>query len=61
MLFFYLQLFFRPLTDALASKKVSFVVNYRVFYLAVVSNRCALTPAVRQYFFAGAPHVLIMF
>ncbi len=43
----------------LASEKVSFVVNYRVFYLAVVSNRCALTPAVRQ--FAGAPHVLIMF
>jgi len=28
---FYLQLFYRLLTGALASKKVSFIVNYRVF------------------------------
>ena len=40
---------------ALASEKVSFVVNYRVFYLAVVSNICALTPAVCQYFFSPVP------
>jgi hypothetical protein len=46
---------------ALASEKVSFVVNYRVFYLAVVSDRCALTPAVRQYFFRQCPPCLIMF
>ena len=62
---FFLQLFFRPLTGALASDKVSFVVNYRVFYFAVVSNRCALTPAVRQYFFRRCPpcphHVLAWF
>jgi hypothetical protein len=30
---------------ALASEKVSFLVNYRVFYFAVTLNRCALTPA----------------
>ena len=40
---------------ALASEKVSFVMNYRVFYLAVASNRCALTPAVRQIFFHRCP------
>ena len=45
----------------LASKKVSFVVNYRVFSLANASNRCELTPGVHRYFFADAPHVLIMF
>ena len=28
---FYLQLFYRSLTGTLASKKVSFIVNYRVF------------------------------
>jgi hypothetical protein len=58
---FYLQLFYRPLTGELASKKVSFVVSNRVFEFAIVSNRCALTPAVRRFFFANAPHVLIMF
>ena len=42
-------------------KKVSFVKNCCVFLLAVVSNRCALTPAVCRIFFADAPHVLIMF
>jgi len=32
-----------------------------VFYLIKVTNRYALSPAVRQFSFAGAPHVLIMF
>ena len=41
---FCFPLFYRP-------KKVSFVVNYRVFQLVVASNRCALIPAVRRYLF----------
>ncbi len=31
------------------------------FLSAVASNRCALIPAVRQYFFAGVSLVLVMF
>ena len=52
---FYLLLFCMPLTDAHGDKRYVFLVNTCAFYLAVVSNQRAMTPAIRQYIFYRDP------
>jgi hypothetical protein len=45
----------------LTAKKKVFSVNTHALSMAVASKQCALTPAIRGYFFACAAQVLIMF
>ncbi len=39
----------------LEDKRYVFGVKIRVFLLFVASNQCALTPAIRRYFFLPMP------
>jgi len=58
---FYNYLFHAQLIRVHASKRCVFEVNICAFLSFVASNQCALTPAVRRYFFADVSHVLVMF
>jgi hypothetical protein len=59
--FFYNYLFYAQLISVHADKRYVFSLNLHSYFLFVASNQRALTPAVRQFFFANAAHVLIMF
>ncbi len=60
--FFILFIFILQAADQGADRQqVCFFSEYLPFFQAATSNQRALTLAIRQYFFANASHVLIMF
>ena len=62
---FYCLLFYRPLTGMHGDKRYVSLVNTCAFFLAVASNQCALTPAIRRCIFCqcrlSPHHVLAWF